>query len=174
MPLIPRPPEPPPDWPPPLDAASAACLNRTRAVVLNIIIVAGLLLVLSGFAVREFDFGIPPIGQQEGARRAAYATLIGVVVASYATRRALGGRSALRDPATRGPRYCLAHVAGAMIGAMAVPLGFAYGILVRPDIQEIALFWVAGMALGFLSLPRGHELADFDEPMINPARRPQP
>lgn len=158
--------EPHAELPPSLDRASAACADRTRAAVLNIIIVAGLLLVVSGFVVREFDFGVPPVAP-ERAQRVAYGTLFGLVIASYATRRGIAGRSSLRDPRTRGARFYLGHVAGALIGALAVPLGFVYGVLVRPDLREIAPFWVAGMALGYLALPRGYDLADFDEPMID-------
>lgn len=151
------------------DPAAVACLNRTRAAVLNIIVATGLVLVVSGFVIREFDLGMPRFPEVP-ARRVAYGVLLGLVVLSYATRRALSSRSALRDPVTRGPRFYLAHVAGALIGSLAVPLGFVYGAAVRPDLREIAPFWVAGMALGFLALPRGHELEDFDEPMADPRR----
>lgn len=158
-------------WPPPLDPVAVDCLNRTRAAVLNVIVVAGLILVVSGLAVREIDFGIQPL-PPEPTRQVAFGVLFGLVVTSYVTRRTLSSRSSLRDPLTRGSRFYLAHVAGAILGALAVPLGFVYGVVVKPDIQEIAPFWVAGMALGFLALPRGHELADFDEPMREPGRRP--
>jgi hypothetical protein len=170
--MTPMPPEPeePIGSPPALDPPAVACINQTRAAVLNIIIVAGLLLVVSGFVVREFDFGVPRMPQDQ-ARRVAYGTLFVLVVASYGTRRALSSRQSLRDPRTRGPRFYLAHVVGALIGALAVPLGFLYGVAVRPELREIAPFWVAGMALGFLALPRGHELADFDEPMTALTRR---
>lgn len=150
-----------------VDPAAPACIHRTRSVVLNIVIASGLLLVIGGIVVRELDLG-PPRFPEVPARRAAYGALIGLVFLSYGLRRVVGGRMSLRDPATRGPRFYLAHVLSAAIGALAIPLGIAYGILVRPDLQEIAPFWVAGMALGFLALPRGYELDDFDEPMIRP------
>jgi hypothetical protein len=39
-----------------------------------------------------------------------------------------------------------------------VPIGFAYAYAVRPTLDAVAPFWVAGLALGFLALPRAAEL----------------
>jgi hypothetical protein len=56
-------------------------------------------------------------------------------------------------------------VAAAAVGALAVPLGLVYGWTVRPRLDAVAPFWVAALALGFLALPRVHELEGFDAPL---------
>ena len=48
---------------------------------------------------------------------------------------------------------------------MAIPLGLIYGWFVRPTLDAVAPFWIAGLAIGFLSLPRAAELDDFEEPI---------
>ena len=132
--------------------ADAEVLARTRSAVLNVLLVAGLLIALSGWALRSLDRGAtlwPP----DRARRVAFGVLLGLVAASLIARRAIGRRP-------RPARFFQAHLAAAILGALAVPLGFVYGYAVAPTLDAVAPFWVAGLALGFLALPRRAELAD--------------
>jgi Na+/H+-dicarboxylate symporter len=147
-----------------------ACLDRTRATVLNVLIVVGVGIALSGFALRDRNRGVL-LGSPLPVQRGAHMALIGLIVASFALRRVVAGRSALRDPARRSKRLYWAHVLSAIVGALAVPLGFAYGWAIRPRIDAVAPFWVAALALGLLALPRAHELEGFDKPMT-PRKEP--
>jgi hypothetical protein len=138
-------------------------VRRTRSAVLNVLVVVGGGIALSGLILRDRRRGAtlwPP----DPTRRAAYVALLGLVVASVVLRRVLGRRSGLRDQATRAGRFFRAHLAGALAGALAVPLGLAYAYAVRPDLEAVAPFWVAALALGFLSLPRPDALSDLDAP----------
>ncbi len=92
-----------------------------------------------------------------------------LVVIGYLVRRIGTRRSALRDPASRASRFYRAHVAAAVMGSLAVPLGLVHGWAVRPQLEAVAPYWVAALALGFLALPRAHELEGFDEPMPEPS-----
>ena len=147
-----------------LDPASQACLERTRSAVLNVLIAVGLGIAVSGVVLRYRDhsalFRAP-----DSLRRGMLGGLLALVVASYLGRRILGRRSALRDPAGRASRFFRAHVIAASVGALAIPLGLAYGWMVRPRLDGVAPFWVAALALGFLALPRASELEDLDPPV---------
>ncbi len=92
-----------------------------------------------------------------------------LVVIGYLVRRIGTRRSALRAPASRASRFYRAHVAAALMGSLAVPLGLLHGWAVRPQLEAVAPYWVAALALGFLALPRAHELEGFDDPMPEPS-----
>jgi hypothetical protein len=148
----------------PLEPAALACLERTRSAVLNVLVGTGLGIAVSGFLLRQRDRW-PPIRAAEPIRRALLGALLAAVVVSYAIRRTGAGRAALRDPATRCGRFFSAHLWSALAATVPIPLGLAYGWVWRPVLNEVAPFWVAALALGFLALPRASELADFDAPM---------
>ena len=38
----------------------------------------------------------------------------------------------------------------------------------RPQLDAVAPYWIAALALGFLALPRAHELEGFDDPIPTP------
>ncbi|MBX6315268.1 MAG: hypothetical protein IRY99_20510 [Isosphaeraceae bacterium] len=148
-------------------------MERTRSAVLNVMLVAGVGIALSGLMLGRRDRGLtdwPPAA----ARPWAYGALLVVVVASHLVRRLGASRSALRDPATRATRFIRAHVAAAVVALLAVPLGFAYGLAVEPELPAVLPFWVAALALGFLALPRDVELEGFDAPMANDPGGPIP
>jgi hypothetical protein len=144
--------------------AEAACLERTRSAVLNVLVAVGCGIAVSGLLVRWRDrWALERSSEATG--RALLLGLAALVVLSYATRRALAGRAALRDPVHRASRFYLGHVLSATVAALAVPLGLAYGWLVRPRLDAVGPFWVAALALGSLAFPRAAELEGFDEPM---------
>jgi hypothetical protein len=147
----------------PLDPPSAACLERTRSAVLNVLVVVGLGIAACGLLLRWRDRWAVVQGP-EWLRRGLLGALLAVVVVSYATRRRLAGREVLRDPATRYARFHRGHLLAAVAAALAIPLGLAYGWFIRPRIDAVAPFWIAALALGLLALPRGVELEGFDEP----------
>jgi hypothetical protein len=148
-------------------SAERACLERTRSAVLNILMADGIGLAVSGVLLRWRDRGAL-FRASDATRRTLLGALFALVVASYLTRRIVGRRSSLRDPGPRARRFFRAHVVAAAIGALAIPLGFTYGWMVRPRLDGVAPFWVAALALGFLSLPRAAELEDFDDPIAGP------
>jgi hypothetical protein len=155
-----------------LDSAALDCLERTRSAVLNLLVLTGLAMAIGGWILARRDRGalfVPPTV----ARYVFYVTLLGLVVTSETMRRILGSRAALNDPKTRAERFLRAHLTAAAIGALAMPLGFAFGYAIEPQIKAVVPFWVTAMLLGFLALPRSEELMDYSEPMIPPpARRP--
>ncbi|MEO6809405.1 MAG: hypothetical protein ABI353_09885 [Isosphaeraceae bacterium] len=151
----------------------AVGLDRTRSAVLNILIVVGLGIAVSGWVLRP---RVPGAAHWSvvTARRVALSGLLALVVASYAIRRIGSSREALRDPETRLARFHRAHLLGASIAALAVPLGFAYGYTVDPSLPAVAPFWVAALTLGFLSIPRRSTLDDFDAPLPLEPVEPRP
>lgn len=141
-----------------------ALLDGTRSLVLNILVGVGAVIALSGLGLRTLDRGATD-WPRDAVELTAHGMLVGLVVASFAARRAVGSRSALRPPSTRASRFRRAHALGAALGALAAPLGTAYAFAVRPTLEAVAPFWVAALALGFLSLPRRRELDGFDAPL---------
>lgn len=143
-----------------LEPAEAACINRTRSAVLNVLVAVGFGIAASGLLLRNRESrNLAPVG------RWLLAGLFMIAVMSYATRRVLARRIVLEAPESRAGRFFRAHVLSAAVAALAVPLGFVHGWLVRPNLQAVAPFWVVALTLGFLALPRAHELGGFSEPM---------
>lgn len=162
-------PDPDPGHDPATDAHAAsreaACIERTRSAVLNVLVVAGGGIAASGWALgRHEPEGALPWGLLT-TRRASHVALIVLVALAYLVLRVFAGRERLGDPATRASRFFRGRMASATIAALTVPLGFAHGWLIDPRLDALAPFWIAALGLGFLALPRGQELDDFDEPM---------
>jgi hypothetical protein len=153
---------------PELEPSAAACLHRTRSTVLNILVVVGIGIAVSGLLLRGRDRWM---ASQVPApvRRGLLGGLLAITLVSYSSRRVMSSRSALADPAQRFPRFVRAHVLSASIGALAIPLGLLYGWVVRARLEDVAPFWVAGLALGLLAFPRAHELEGFDTPTLEPS-----
>jgi hypothetical protein len=153
--------------PPDRERSTLACLDRTRSAVLNVLVVAAGGIAVSGWALGRHE---PDVALPWGTlktRRLALLTLVGLAVVSYATLRVVAGGNALRNPDTRTSRFYRGRVAAAIIGSLAVPLGFAYGWYVDSRLQALAPFWVATLALGFLAYPRGSELDDLDDDPVD-------
>jgi hypothetical protein len=145
-----------------LSTAELALLERTRSAVLNVMVVAGLGIAVSGVVVGRRVVLAPPLPRRE-AEAVGTGALVALIFAGFLVRRVLGARARLRDPATRPGRFYRAHVLGAAIGALAVPLGFAYGYLIRPTLGAVAPYWVAALALGAINFPRAVELEGLDD-----------
>jgi hypothetical protein len=142
-----------------------ACLERTRSAVLNVLVVIGAMIAASGWVLGHHDVDPLPRGVEETWRFASMIALGVLIALSYLILRIVAGRERLRDPSRRASRFFGGRVASAIVAGLAVPLGFAHGWLLNPNLEALAPFWVAAVGLGFLALPRGHELDDFDEPM---------
>ena len=140
----------------------AACLERTRSAVLNVLIAAGLGIAASGGLLRWRD-GWATDRAQGAVGSYLHRALIVLVVLTVVTRRVLTARGRLQDPGSRAPRFVRAHVVPAAMGLTALPLGLAYGWFVRPRLDAVAPFWVAALALGALSFPRASELTGLDD-----------
>lgn len=137
-------------------------MEQTRSAVLNVLVAVGTGIAVSGWLLRWRDhWAFFPAS--ETLRQGMMAGLVGVAVASFVVRRVLTGRQALRDPERRGSRFYRGHVLAALVAALAVPLGLAYGWVVRPELKAVGPFWVAALALGFFALPRAYELENFDD-----------
>jgi len=146
------------------DRATEACLERTRSAVLNVMVAVGAGIAASGLILRGRDRGVLLMSEQT-AGRAVVLILVVLIFCSYYVRRTGASRSALRDPETRAARFFRAHLWSAIVGALAIPLGFAYGWSVRPQLNAVAPFWVVAVALCVLAYPRALELEDFDTPI---------
>jgi hypothetical protein len=102
------------------------------------------------------------------ARRVSLGVILFLFAASRVVLRVGSSREALRDPEGRARRFLRSHVASAAVGAIAIPLGFAYAWAIKPRLEDISPFWVVAFATGALALPRSQELAGFDEPIPDP------
>lgn len=91
--------------------------------------------------------------------------LIGLLALAYFTMRFGSSRAALTDPRKRAGRFFRSRVVATAIASLAIPLGFLSGWVSGPDLQTVAPYWIASLGMGFIALPRGHELDDFDEPI---------
>jgi hypothetical protein len=150
-----------------LDPASLSCLERTRSGVLNVLVVVGVFVALTGLLLRGRAAGAPwPLPPR--LNDAMLLSLILIFVVSSLLRRVLGRRSRLRDPRLRGTRFYWGHLLPAAIGALAAPLGLVHGWLISARLEAILPFWVTALVLGVLAYPRGRELEGFDTPMDLP------
>lgn len=144
-------------------AGADAALERARSAVLNVLVAVGLGIGVSGWALARRAPALAPLPPWI-AQRAAYLLLAILLVASLATRGVFASRRALRDPARRGVRLYRAHVASAVVGALAVPLGFAFAWWFWPDLEGVGPFWAVALTTGVLALPRGWQIAGLDPP----------
>jgi hypothetical protein len=143
------------------------CLERTRSGVLNVLVGVGLTIALGGGLLRgRAGAGRP--APPRGLHGAMMLALLALAVASYLLRRVLGRRAASLDPGRREPAFYWAHVLPAAIAALAAPLGIVHGWWVDPRLEAVIAFWVVPLALGFLFVPRPHELDEFDRPSPDP------
>ena len=142
----------------PADPAWAACLERTRSAVLNVLVGVGLTIAIGGWLLR---------GRAEAgpAPEAAMAPRVVDGRTPRAGRRELlvrrSGKTACRCrliPADRQATFYRSHVLAASIAALAAPLGIVYGWWIDPRLAAVIPFWVVPLALGFLAIPRAHEL----------------
>ena len=147
---------------PALEPAAAHCLDRTRSAVLNVLVVVGAGIAVSGWVLGRRDRR-SVLWDPVMARRVSVAILLALLVAGRLVLRIGSSRSALRAPSQRARRFLRAHVLSAIVGALAVPLGFAYAWAIKPRLEDICPYWVVALATGFLALPRSHELTGFDE-----------
>ncbi len=128
-------------------------LERTRSAVVNVLMAAGIGIAVSGWLIRwrdQWALSRVPVG----VGRALIGALMALAVASYVVRRWASGA----DPS----RFYRGHVSAAILAAMAVPLGLAYGWYVRPRLDAVGPFWVVALTLGFLAFPRPRERDDVD------------
>lgn len=155
-----------------LEPAAERCLDRTRSAVLNVLMVIGAGIGISGLILRWRDRGaIWRASEMLG--RALLAGLFLLVLTSVMMRRVGASRARLHDPQHRGSRFYRAHLASAVIGSLAILLGLCYGWWIRPRLDAVSPFWVAALALGFLAIPRADELRDFEEPIPEPNEPPR-
>jgi hypothetical protein len=150
-----------------LEPAATACLEHTRSVVLNVLVAVGCGIAVSGFLLRWRDTWMTTFAP-ETVKKGLLAGLLVLTVTSYSTRRVLGSRAALLSSGDWRARFFRVHVGSAAIGALAIPLGFVYGWFVQPRLDGVIPFWVAALALGFLALPRTHELEGLELPPTEP------
>lgn len=135
-----------------------ALLRRTRKAVLDVLVVDGVLIAVSGWLIRR-RAGEPITPAPRALHDGLFLGLAGIAVASYIARRASIGTRGL--PADRVlARFHRSHVAAAAIAALGIPIGLAYGWLVDPSLQGVAPFWVVPMAFGALAFPRRGEFAE--------------
>jgi hypothetical protein len=137
------------------------CLERTRSHVLNVLVVVGLSIAVSGWLLR----GRAQDWQPRPAKTLSdslYVALIALAATSYIARRIIAARATRADAGFRDQLFYWSHVGPALIAAVAVPLGFAYGWLVTPRLDAVIPFWAVPFALGCLSFPRQSELTDLE------------
>jgi hypothetical protein len=158
---------------PALDPASRACLARTRSAVLNVLVAMGLTIAVSGWLLHTRAAADQRPQPPKSVHLGLMTGLLVLGTASYLSRRLMGRRSALREPSRRARLFFWSHVLPALLAALAAPLGLAYGWLIVPRLEVVIPFWVVPLALGFLSLPREGELADFDRPMPHAGESPR-
>jgi len=146
----------------PADTSWADCLDRARSAVLNVLVGVGLTIAASGWLLRGRARAQRPSAPR-GLHDVLMLALIALAVASYLALRA-GRRPAGFSPGRRQAAFFRSRVLSATIAALAAPLGTVHGWWVDPRLEAIVPFWVVPLALGFLAVPRAHELADLDRP----------
>lgn len=144
-----------------------AILHRTRLAVLNVLVLVGGMIAVSGFLLRwRTEQGAVPAPAGAAApggewpRKALLGGLFALGLASYLARRAWWRRPSDLTPERWTRRLRWSHVGSAAIAAGGVPLGLAYGWWVDARLQAIAPFWVVPLALGLLAIPRRVEIQD--------------
>lgn len=152
-----------------LDPGSLDCLRRTRSGVLNVLVVVGLFVALSGALLRGRGGAGIPAGIDRQSQPFLLGLLVIFVISTFA-RRSLGLRSRLRDPRQRARRFYWAHVIPAILGGLAAPLGLFHGIVVSGRLEAILPFWITALVLGVLAYPRSHELEGLGAPMASPGK----
>ncbi|WP_165072386.1 hypothetical protein [Paludisphaera rhizosphaerae] len=155
-----------------LEPSASRCLERTRSVVLNVMIVDGLAIAATGLLLRRWE-GIETDLDRGLLKKVLLGGLFGLFAFAMLVLRQLGGRRRLEPPTTRARRYFTSRVGTAVLGWCALPLGLAYGILIDPSLGGVAPFWLGAMVLGRLALPRAIDLEGFDEPMNDEAEVPR-
>lgn len=138
---------------PPLSPEAMECLQRTRSAVWNVIMCVGLGIGASGLLLRRRQWGEAPL-PAEIAWRWAYLGLMGLILLSTLARLL----SVMPWASRRPSRFLGSHLASAILGSLAVPLGFAFSWMVRPRLDAVAPFWAAALILSFLALPRRDEI----------------
>jgi hypothetical protein len=155
----------------PAAPAWAVCLERTRSAVLNVLVGVGLTIAFGGWLLRGRAEGrLPP--REQWLHELLLAALIVLAVASYLIRRSARRPVASEDPGHRQARFYRSHVVAALIAALEAPIGIIYGLWIDPRLGAVIPFWVAALALGFLAIPRAHELGDYDPSSTNPGAPP--
>ena len=154
--------------------AAVACLVQTRSAVLNVLLAIGFGISTSGLLLGRHEVGEPPMADWPVSPRGAMAGLLGLIAGAYLILRVGSGRDALRDPHRRATRFFRSRLASAVVGALAIPLGFVAGWVNDPRPEVLAPYWIAALGLGFLAIPRGYELDDFDEPIAPASKLPAP
>lgn len=132
--------------------SAAECLGKTRSAVWNVLMVVGLSIGASGVALRSRGWGASPV-PADVAWRFCYIALLSLILASTVARLV----SVTPWAARTARRFFWTHVASAAIGAAAVPLGFAFAWLVKPELDAVGPFWAVALVLGLLALPRRDE-----------------
>ena len=151
----------------PGDPGREAFLLRTRKSVLNVLVAVALLIALSGGLLRvRAEAGL--VRPARALHDALLNSLFGVAVASYLVRRGSSRRSDHLPMGRRLRRFYWFHVGAALVAAIGVPLGLAYGWWVDPQLKAVIPFWVVPLALGLLAIPRRAELDDIDPPPDGP------
>ena len=146
----------------------AECVDRTRSAVLNVMVLDGAGIAVSGWVLGRLDVGALLLNT-DLFWRLSMGALFSILLFSRVMLRVGTGRSALKDPTKRGRRFRRAHVLSALIGGLAVPIGFGHGWAVEPSLQAVAPFWIVAIGVGIMALPRSTELEGFDEPMPSSA-----
>jgi hypothetical protein len=139
------------------DLDPRACLERTRSAVLNVLVTIGVMIALSGAVLRAWPVSPLPVGSQAAYRQLTI-LLVALGAASYASRHILDRKTARAEPSRKNAIFYWAHVAPAVLAALAVPLGLYCGSFVDPRLGAVCPFWVMPLALGLLALPRAREL----------------
>ena len=143
-------------------------LERTRDAVMDVLLIDGLGIALSGWALARSGYSVTSF-EPYIAQRFAFVPLVILVFASIATRRIWAGRWRLRDPARRAGRLLRAHVASALVGGLAIPLGHVFARDFLPTLRGAGPFWIVALAMGLLALPRDSAVAGLERKPISSA-----
>lgn len=123
--------------------------ERTRAAVLNALVVDGLGIAASGLILRGRRPGIAPLSPADAARWAHLALLVVLMLGTVVR---LIGVAPPDGP--RGRRFYWSHALSAWIGTLALPIGLVYGWYFGHRLIDVGPAWVVALVLGLLALPR--------------------